>query len=81
MVTDLEARVVDKQLDVAARGIKTRIDEAIARILVDADRDVASHRARREAWVERHGGVAPHDQHAAGILVGLVRDRRRKKTL
>jgi hypothetical protein len=48
------------------QAIADRVNKAIARILADAERDVAERRARRERWMGDHA---------------FLRDRPRKRTL
>ena len=69
-MADLELLVSADEAAPAAlerlQAIADRVNEAIARILVDAERDVADRRARRERWMGDHA---------------LLRDRPRKRTL
>ena len=74
-------RLADAQ---AARlqAIAARVDEAVARILADAERDVAERRARRERWLTDHAARAERLLDvAADTVAGFLRDRPRKKTL
>ena len=48
-----------------------RVDNAVARILADAEQDVAARRARLARWLEER----------AVMFAGISRDRPRKKTL
>ena len=56
------------------QAITDRVNEAIARILADAERDVADRRARRERWMGNHasGTIAPgngrSDRHGSSRL-------------
>ena len=59
-----------------------RIDVAVARILADAEVDVAVRRTRRERWLKDYVARAEASlETGAGTFVGIIRDRPRKKTL
>jgi hypothetical protein len=63
-------------------AIAARVDEAVARILADAERHVAERRARRERWLTDHAARAERLLDvAASTVASFLRDRPRKKTL
>jgi hypothetical protein len=70
VVADLELLVPEDEAAQVGLGrlqaIADRVNEAIARILADAEWDVADRRARRERWMGDHA---------------LLRYRPRKRTL
>lgn len=62
--------------------IERTIEDAVARILADADRDVAERRAHRERWRKGHAARADRLADAGAVLVAdLLCERPRKKTL
>jgi hypothetical protein len=64
------------------RLLAEKVDEAVARILADADRDVAARRAHRERLMNEHVARGEHIlEGAAGAFAGIIRDGPRKKTL
>ena len=64
------------------RLLAEKVDEAVARILADADRDVAARRAHRQRWMHEHIARGEHlMEGAAGAFAGIIRDGPRKKTL
>jgi hypothetical protein len=64
------------------RILTGRIDEAVARLLADAEHDVAERRARRERWLKEQAARFEALREAGALTVAtIVGDRPRKKTL
>lgn len=62
--------------------IERTIEAAVARILADAERDVAERRAHRERWRKDYAARADRLVDAGAVLVaGILCERPRKKTL
>ena len=77
---EAERKRIGEERESKLRMWSARVDEAVARILAEAERDVAARRAHRERWLREHvqGGHAPLD--AAATFVNILRERPRKKT-
>lgn len=59
-----------------------KIDDAVARILADAEQDVAARRAHRERWLQEYAARAEALlETGVASFVAIIRDRPRKKTL
>ena len=79
---DEERQRLDSEREAQRRLLAKKIDDAIATILADAERDVAARRALRERWLKAYTSRAEAVLEAgADIVVGTIRDRPRKKTL
>lgn len=79
---DQERQRLEAEREARRRELAKKIDDAVERILVDAERDVAARRARRARWLEEHTSrAAALLEPGAATFVGIIRDRPRKKTL
>ena len=79
---DQERQRLDTEREARRRELSKKIDDAVARILFDAERDVTARRARRARWLEEHASqAAALLEPGAAMFVGIIRDRPRKKTL
>jgi hypothetical protein len=79
---DQERQRLEAEREARRQELSTKIDDAVARILADAEQDVAARRARRARWVEEHASRAEAVvEPGAATFVGIIRDRPRKKTL
>ena len=79
---EAERRRLQEERDARRRMLSARVDAAVARILADAERDVAVRRAHRQKWLKEHDRRADgRFDVAAGAFVGIIPDRPRKKTL
>jgi hypothetical protein len=77
-----ERKRIEEEREGRLRSLSAKVDEAVARILADAERDVAVRRARRERWLEERAKRADGLlESAAGTFIEIIRDRPRKKTL
>jgi hypothetical protein len=77
-----ERQRLEADRETRRRELSKKIDDAVARILADAEQDVAARRARRARWLEDHASRAEALLEAgAAAFVGIIRDRPRKKTL
>jgi hypothetical protein len=64
------------------RVVERTVDDAVARILADAERAVAERRAHRERWMKEYAARADRLADAGAVLVaGILCERPRKKTL
>jgi hypothetical protein len=79
---DVERQRLESEREAQRQLLSKKIDDAIARILSDAEQDVAARRARRERWLEEYAARAEAVlETGADTFVGIIRDRPRKKTL
>ena len=64
------------------RLLAAKVDEAVARILADAEHDVAERREHRIAWMREHAAHADDlIDAAARAFADIIREGPRKKTL
>jgi hypothetical protein len=79
---DQERQQLEADREARRRELSKKVDDAVAKILADAEQDVAVRRARRAQWLEEHASRAERLLEAgAGTFVDIIRDRPRKKTL
>ena len=81
---DQERQRLEADREARRRELSKKVDDAVARILADAEQDVAARRARRARWLEEHASHADADallEAGAASFVAIIRDRPRKKTL
>ena len=79
---DQERYRLEADREARRKELSKKIDDAVAKILADAEQDVAARRARRARWLEDHASRAEALLEAgAATFVGIIRDRPRKKTL
>ena len=77
-----ERQRLEAEREAQRRLLAKKIDDAIARILADAERDVAARRAHRDRWLDEYASRAEALlETGAETFVGIIRDRPRKKTL
>jgi DNA-binding SARP family transcriptional activator len=79
--TDEGRRRLETEREAQRRLLSKRIDDAVDRILADAEQNVAARRAHREDWLKEY--VSRADtllETGADTCVGIIRDRPRKKT-
>jgi hypothetical protein len=79
---EAERRRLAEEREAKLQSLAARVDEAVARILADAERDVAERREHRAAWIKEH--IAQADslvEAAAASFARIVREGPRKKTL
>jgi hypothetical protein len=77
-----ERQRLEAEREAQRQLLAKRIDDAVARILADAERDVAARRAHRERWLNEYAArVEAVLETGAETFVGIIRDRPRKKTL
>jgi hypothetical protein len=79
---DQERQRLEADREARRRELSKKVDDAVARILADAEQDVAARRARRARWLEEHASHADALLEAgAASFVAIIGDRPRKKTL
>jgi hypothetical protein len=79
---DQERQRLEAEREAKHHLLSKAIDDAIAKILADAERDVAARRAHRERWLKEYASRAEGLlETGAAMFVGIIRDRPRKKTL
>ena len=79
---DEERQRLEADREAQRQQLAKKIDDAVARILADAEVDVAVRRTRRERWLKDYVARAEALlETGAGTFVGIIRDRPRKKTL
>ena len=72
----------DARVEAQRQQLARKIDDAVARILADAERDVATRRAHRARWLQEYAVRADALLEAGTVTcAGIIRDRPRKKTL
>ena len=77
-----ERQRLEAEREAQRQELAKKVDDAVARILADAEQDVAARRARRARWLQEHAAWAEAViEPAAATFVGIIRDRPRKKTL
>ena len=78
---EAERKRLQEERDARRRMLSARVDAAVARILADAEHDVAVRRARHERWQQEHAhhGDTLLDR-TAETFVDILRDRPRTKT-
>lgn len=79
---DAERLRLEAERDARRQLLSRKVDDAIAKILADAERDVVARRAHRDRWLKDYEsrGDALLETGAA-TFVRIIRDRPRKKTL
>jgi hypothetical protein len=79
---EAERKRIEEDRRARHRVLAAKVDEAVARILAEAERDVAARRAHLERWLREHDRRADALLGAAAdAFVSIIRDRPRKKTL
>lgn len=79
---DEERQRLDAEREAQRRLMSKKVDDAIATILADAEREVAARRAHRARWLKEYTSRAEALlETGADIVVSTIRDRPRKKTL
>jgi hypothetical protein len=79
---DRERHRLEADREARRRQLSMKVDDAVARILADAEQDVADRRARRARWLTEQASRADCLLEAgARMFVDIIRDRPRKKTL
>jgi hypothetical protein len=79
---DAEHRRVAESGLARLRLAERAVDDAVARILADADRHVAERRAQRRRWAEEYQARANRlGDAAADVVATIILERPRKKTL
>jgi hypothetical protein len=79
---DEERQRLGADREAQRRLLAKKIDDAVARILADAEQEVAARRAHRERWLTEYAARAEVLLETGAVaFVGIIRDRPRKKTL
>ena len=78
---DAERQRLEADREAQRQQLARKIDDAVARILADAERDVATRRAHRARWLQEYAVRADALLEAGTVTcAGIIRDRSRKKT-
>jgi hypothetical protein len=79
---EAEQKRLEADRDERLRLLLEKVDVAVARLLADAERDVAERRGHRRRWLkEQASRLDALAEPGAMTVVTILRDRPRKKTL